>query len=54
MPLKPGKTPKIMEQNLKELIKDGKPPKQALAIMYDKAGMKDKSMPYKHGMKSGG
>lgn len=35
MPLKQGKSKKTFEENLKELIKAGKPQKQAVAIAYD-------------------
>ena len=34
MPLKPGKSKKAFEENIKTEIKAGKPPKQAVAIAY--------------------
>lgn len=37
MPLKSGKSKKVISQNIGELIKSGRPPKQAAAIAYDKA-----------------
>lgn len=38
MPLKPGKSKKVIKQNIKTEIKSGKPTKQAVAIAYSKAG----------------
>lgn len=38
MPLKEGKSKKIIAQNIKTEIKFGKPQKQAIAIAYSKAG----------------
>ena len=38
MPLKKGKSKKTMQSNIKTEIKAGKPPKQAVAIAYAKAG----------------
>ena len=37
MPLKPGKSPKTREENVKTEIAAGKPPKQAVAISYSVA-----------------
>jgi len=34
MPLKPGKSKKAFEENIKTEIKAGKPPKQSVAIAY--------------------
>jgi len=42
MPLKSGSDDKTIRENVKELILSGKPPKQAVAIAYDKAGRKKK------------
>lgn len=38
MPLKRGKSRKVMQSNIKTEIAAGKPPKQAVAIAYSKAG----------------
>ena len=44
MPLKSGKSKKVVQSNIKTEIKAGKPPAQAAAIAYSKAGMsKNKS-----------
>lgn len=39
MPLKPGKSPKIIGANIKTEMKAGRPQKQAIAIAMSKAGM---------------
>lgn len=38
MPLKKGKSKAVISENIKREIKAGKPPKQAAAIAYAKAG----------------
>lgn len=38
MPLKSGKSPKVMSQNIKTEMAAGKSQKQAIAIAYSKAG----------------
>jgi len=43
MPLKKGKSRKVISGNIKELMATGRPQKQAIAIAMDKAGKsKDK------------
>ena len=37
MPLKPGKNPKAVASNIKELVATGRSQKQAVAIAYDNA-----------------
>ena len=38
MPLKTGKSKKVISENIKELMSTGRPQKQAIAIALDKAG----------------
>ena len=38
MPLRKGSSKKVISSNIKELVKSGRPVKQAAAIAYDKAG----------------
>jgi len=43
MPLKKGKSKKTIEANVKKLIDEGYPPKQAVAIAYERAGKSRKT-----------
>lgn len=48
MPLKKGKSKKIIGENIAELERSGRPPKQSIAIAYNEAGMsKKKAKPRK-------
>jgi len=42
MPLQSGKSDKAVSYNIAELMRSGKPKKQAIAIALDKAGRKRK------------
>jgi hypothetical protein len=42
MPLRKGSSKKAISKNIGTLIKEGRPPKQAVAIAMDKAGKSSK------------
>lgn len=42
MPLKKGKSKRVIQENIATLIKEGREPKQAAAIAYSKADKKRK------------
>lgn len=37
MPLKPGRSKQVIAENIRTLIREGYPPKQAAAIAYEEA-----------------
>lgn len=44
MPLKNGKSQKVVSKNIAELVDSGRPQKQAIAIALDKAGKKKRKV----------
>ena len=42
MPLKRGSSKETISKNIKQLIKEGRPTKQAIAIAFEKAGKSKK------------
>ena len=42
MPLKSGKSKKVIGSNIEELVKSGRKPNQAIAIAYSNAGLSKK------------
>ena len=39
MPLKQGRSKKVVSENIAELVRSGRPQKQAVAIAYNEAGL---------------
>lgn len=54
MPLKKGKSKKVVSANIAELMHSGRPQKQAIAIAMDKAGKAKPKTKKKSGKKPGG
>jgi len=48
MPLKKGKSKKVVGENIGELIKSGRPKDQAVAIAMSKAGLSKKKKKVSH------
>jgi hypothetical protein len=47
MPLKKGKSKAVVSENIGELVRSGRPQKQAIAIAMSEAGMSRKESPQK-------
>jgi len=46
MPLRKGKSSKVISSNIRQEIRSGKPRKQAIAIAFSKAGLSRNIKPY--------
>lgn len=53
MPLKKGKSKKVISDNIRELMHSGRPQKQAIAIAMSEAGKSKQSKKSKRGKKRG-